>query len=76
MPMVAETDRDALELALRGAGCRDISQARVIRIRDTLHLGDVLVSDALLEQCRRQSHVQVDGERREACDGSGALLPL
>ena len=76
MPMVAETDCDALELALRGAGCRDVSRARVIRIRDTLHLGEVLVSDALLDECRHQSHIQVDGERREACDSSGALLPF
>ena len=76
MPMVAETDRDALEIALRGAGCRDISQARVIRIRDTLHLGEVLVSDASLEECRKQAHIQIDGDRREACDASGTLLPL
>jgi hypothetical protein len=76
MPMVAETDSDALEIALRGAGCRDIAGARVIRIRDTLHLGEVLVSDALLQECRTQSHVEVTGERREACDGSGTLMPL
>jgi hypothetical protein len=73
LPMVAETDREALDIALRAAVCRDVSRARVMRIADTLHLGDMLVSDAVLEEIRDAPNVEVAGERTQACDGTGAL---
>lgn len=73
MPMVMETDREALELALRGAGCRDISGARVARIRDTLHLDDVFVSDAVLDEVRRKPNIEIADGRSEACDTAGTL---
>ena len=73
LPMVMETDREALALALRGAGCRDISGARVARIRDTLHLGDVWVSDAVLDDLRNRSDIEMTRERIEACDAAGTL---
>lgn len=76
LPMVAETDREALDIALRAAGCRDVSRARVIRIADTLHLGEVLVSDAVLEEVRSAPNIEVAGEFAEACDGAGALRAL
>src|SRR5688500_16586509 len=41
LPVVAETDEHALEIALRAAGCIDAENARVIRIRDTLHLSEI-----------------------------------
>jgi hypothetical protein len=76
LPMVMETDREALDLALRGAGCRDISRARVARIRDTLHLGEVLVSDAVRDELRGKPNIEVAGDRAEACDPTGGLLPF
>jgi hypothetical protein len=54
LPVVAETDEQALEIALRAAGCRDPENARVIRIRDTLHLSEILVSGAVLREMRSQ----------------------
>ncbi|HWN96042.1 MAG TPA: DUF2088 domain-containing protein [Methylomirabilota bacterium] len=76
LPIVAETDREAMDIALRAAGCRDISRARVLRIRDTLHLGDVLVSDAVLEEIRGQPRIETLTQRAEACDAEGALSPM
>jgi hypothetical protein len=76
LPMVMETDREALELALRGAGCRDISRTRVARIRDTLHLDDLFVSDAVLDEVRRKPNVEVADGRSEACDAAGVLRPF
>ena len=52
LPVVAETDEHALEIALRAAGCREPENARVIRIRDTLHLSDILVSAPVLSVMR------------------------
>ena len=66
LPLVAETDREALDIALRSAGCRDISRARVIRMLDTLHVSELLVSDAVLEEVRGLTNVETLGERVEA----------
>jgi hypothetical protein len=76
LPMVAETDRQALDIALRGAGCRDVAHARVIRIRDTLHLGELLVSAAVLEEVRHAANIEVAGEDADVCDAAGALPPF
>ena len=73
--MVMETDREAIDLALRGAGCRDAARARVVRIGDTLHLDDVLVSDAVLDEVRGKPNVEVMGGRSEDCDVAGTLRP-
>jgi len=76
LPMVMETDGEALGLALRGAGCRDASRARIVRIRDTLHLGEMLASDAVVDEVRGKPNIEVPGERGEACDAAGALRPF
>lgn len=76
LPMVAETDREAIDIALRAAGCRDISRARVARISDTLHLGELLVSDTVLEEVRAQPHIETFDERTEPCDAAGVLRPI
>jgi hypothetical protein len=74
LPMIMETDREAVDLALRGAGCREVSLARVARIRDTLHLGEVLVSDAVLAEVRGQQHIERAGEPAAPFDAAGTLV--
>ncbi len=54
LPVVADTDEHALEIALRAAGCREPEKAHVIRIRDTLHLSEILVSAPVLRVMRGQ----------------------
>ncbi|HVK59343.1 MAG TPA: DUF2088 domain-containing protein [Candidatus Kapabacteria bacterium] len=54
LPVVADTDRHAFEIALRAAGCREPENARVIRIRDTLHLSNILVSASVLSVMRNR----------------------
>ncbi len=46
-PMVMENDRDAIEVALRTINSVHPPKARVLIIRDTLHLEDMAVSEAL-----------------------------
>jgi hypothetical protein len=73
LPLAAESDREALEVALRAAGCRDPAQARVIRIADTLHLEEMLVSNAVLEELRNRKEIQVLAQNVELFDHSGQL---
>lgn len=64
LPVVAETEKDALAIALRGAGCRESTTARVIRIKDTLHLSEILVSDAVLAEIRGRENIEILHEDR------------
>jgi hypothetical protein len=73
LPVVAESDRQAVELALRAAGCRDVSRARVARIHDTLHLGEVQVSDTLIGELRNRPDIEVTNERCRLWNGDGTL---
>lgn len=52
-PMVMPTEEDALRGAIVTSLCPDWSAARVARIKDTLHLGNIEVSESLLDECRK-----------------------
>lgn len=46
IPLVAETDAAGVEIALRAANCRRPEEAWVVRIRSTLDLSNLLVSES------------------------------
>jgi hypothetical protein len=50
LPLVAPTEKAAIETALRSCGRPDIQNARVVRIKNTLSLGDMDVSVGLLPE--------------------------
>jgi hypothetical protein len=45
VPIVAESDQQAVDIALRSSGAVAQGQERVMRIRDTLHLEEIYVSE-------------------------------
>lgn len=49
LPMIAPTDRAAIETALRVCGRADLQEARVVRIKNTLLLGEMDISSALVQ---------------------------
>src|SRR5688500_7321096 len=67
-PVVAETDRDAFAIALRSCGHVPFGRERIVRILDTLHLEEVYVSQALLEEL---ADVTVIGAPCDQFDESG-----
>lgn len=50
VPYVCEDEAEALKVALRGAGCIDPDSARIVRIRDTLHLSELIVSEPVADE--------------------------
>lgn len=65
LPVVAEDEREATDMALRSCGIDDPERARVIRIRNTLSLGEMMVSKTVLQEiedrkdivvCNKQGH--------------------
>ena len=76
MPMVVETDRQALEVALRTSWIIPGEEPRVARIRNTLRLERMFVSRPVLEEIRGRETVEVLGDFRDPFDESGSFVPF
>jgi hypothetical protein len=76
LPMVAESDQQAVEWAIRGSGPLTPEEERIIRIRDTLHLDEIYVSRAVLAEIEGEAHIEVIGEPVDCFDGQGRLAPF
>jgi len=62
IPLVYETDQEAISDALQTIGLTAPEDARVVHIQNTLQLHDVYVSEACLPEVRKASHIHVEGE--------------
>ena len=62
VPATYETDRDAIETALSCIGLRAPENARVIRIKNTLMLGEVEVSEAYLPEIAKRGDLSPLGD--------------
>ena len=59
MPMVLDDDRDAILAAVKTCNARDHARARVVRIKDTLHMGDIFISESMLPEARANPSIEV-----------------
>lgn len=76
IPVVANTDRGAFDIALRSCGHVPEGRERIVRILDTLHLEQVYVSSALVEEFSDKEGIEVIGPGADLFDGAGALSPF
>jgi hypothetical protein len=76
IPVVAETDRAAFEIALRSCGHVPPGGERIIRILDTLHLEEVYVSQAIVEEISKRNDIEVIEAGSELFDEAGRLTPF
>jgi len=58
-PAWFDTDREVLEQALPSVGIVEPQNARVVQIPDTLHLGEVLVSEAYLAEVKARLDLEL-----------------
>ena len=70
LPVIMETDREAIEVAV---GETPPDQVRFVRIKDTLHLGELEISEALLPEASRKGLATVRGAQPLDFDGTGRL---
>jgi len=73
IPLIYPTDRAAIEDALQTIGLTEPADARVIQISDTLHLSEVLVSDAYQKSGELQMEQVVSGPAPLSFDAAGRL---
>jgi hypothetical protein len=57
LPMVLATEQDAIFAALGSLGIGDPRRARIVRVPNTLHLEDVWVSEALVDEVGGRAHI-------------------
>src|SRR5687768_15390294 len=74
IPATYETDREAVETALSCIGLTPPERARVIRIKNTLMLGEVEVSEAYAADVAKRSDLTVLGEAPLGFDAAGRLI--
>lgn len=76
IPVAAATDREAFDVALRSCGPVSQRRERIIRILDTLHLEDIYVSPAVLDELRDAPGIDVLERDAEMFDEAGTLRPF
>jgi hypothetical protein len=59
LPIALSTDREAVEAALKTIGAVPPEQARIVHIKNTLEMGELDVSEALLEESRGRPDLSV-----------------
>ena len=77
VPIVGESDQDAIDMALATIGNVPPEKAKVIWIKSTLILGEVEVSEAFQEEVVKRPDLEaLTGPREMKFDSQGNLLPL
>lgn len=75
IPMYVENDRLAIQLAIRTCNNIDFNRARVVRIKDTMHMDKIEVSEAYYETLKTNPEIRVLSEPYEMqFDEEGFLL--
>jgi hypothetical protein len=76
LPVVADDDRQAWALCLRGAGVVDVASVRAARIVDTLRCRDLWVTDAVLADLAADPRVAVLAQGLTLHGADGRLTPF
>jgi hypothetical protein len=77
IPVSMPTDRQAIDSALETVGLVEPHRARVVQIPDTLHLRELLVSEAYTGELREREDLEtLSGPDELAFDREGFLRPV
>lgn len=77
IPCVVATDREAIQLCIRTCNGIDKSRVRIIRIPNSLHIGEIMLSEAYYADVRAGKYPGLEALGQPeplAFDGEGALL--
>jgi hypothetical protein len=59
IPPMFDTDEDAIRAAVKTCNSQDISRTRMIVIQDTMHMGDIYISESLLEEAKANPNIEI-----------------
>ncbi len=72
LPVIMETDREAIEVAV---GESSPDEVRLVRIKNTLHLEELEISEALVPEARQAGLTVLRGPHPLAFDAAGRIRP-
>lgn len=76
IPIIAENDLEAFELALRSCNLQPPKDGRIIRIKDTLHLGELYVSEPIFHEIKNNPQIESVEINKNIYDINKTLLPF
>jgi hypothetical protein len=77
LPIALKTDQEAIATALTTVGPIEPWEARVIRIKNTLEMEELQVSEALLDELKGRSEITpIGGLEEMTFDAEGNLSPI
>ena len=77
LPIACDTDREVITAALPTLGLVEPPNAKIVHISDTLHLSEVLVSEAYLPELQKRPDLTIlSGPADMAFDADGNLHPV
>ena len=77
VPMHFETDQEAIQVALGSIGLTPPEKSKIVRIKNTLQVDEVEVSERYKEELHQRSDLEIlDSPKPMSFDGRGNLLPL
>lgn len=74
IPCFAENDRQALYWAIRTCTGIDYSKAKIVRIKDTMHLFEIEVSENLAEKLKQREDIEILSEPEEIRFGEDGYI--
>jgi hypothetical protein len=76
VPVVAETDREGFNIALRSCGYLIKGDEKIVRIKNTLNMGEVYVSQAVLKEIRESKRIEILKENVNLFEGENDIAPF
>lgn len=77
VPMVLNSDKLALQAAIHCCTGIDKAKPKIVRIKNTSHIEEILISEALLEEAKKNPRIRVLEEAKElAFDKGGNLTDI
>ena len=76
IPIVAQNDQAALLLALRNCGLVEEGAERIVRIKDTLHLDELYVSDVLVNDLIDDPLIEVETRKSDIFNDQNFYNPF
>jgi hypothetical protein len=73
-PVTLDTDRRVIEVGLSACGHANAKTLRMVRIGDTLHIDDIYVTDALLEEVIKNQRVKIVERKIPLIFGENGVL--
>ena len=75
IPLIADSDEAAFKMCIYGCGKEDMESVRLVRIKNTLELEKIYVSQAMVDEVRSNPKLEMMGEPVAfAFDQEGSLL--